>query len=400
MSEQKIYPTSWQKKTIWAALTLLALTLILVLSFGGVFLLARAVGFLQPVLLPVAVAGILAYLLDPVVTALDRRIKLSRLFAVIVVFGIFIIAGFGFSFWQIPKIVEQSKDLIERFPDLIERARTTLESAVEEYRESFVEQEWLRDAEAWVQERWPDLAGWIWDIVQSSVGGFLGGFGFLVSMILVPIYLFVFLYRTDRIRKNWHKYLPLRASGFRDDLVTVLTQINGYLANYFRGQVLVSLIDAAMTTILLMTIVRLEGALVIGLLMATLGIIPYLGMILTLIPTVLLAAAQFGDLWHPILVTIIFLAVQNFNGLVIAPKIVGDSVGLHPLTVIFSLFFWSAVVGGLLGALLAVPLTATLKVLISHYIWKRSVLENEEDDPGSSGDDNDQTTLAETGSTA
>ena len=67
----------------------------------------------------------------------------------------------------------------------------------------------------------------------------------------------------------------------------------------------------------------------------------------------------------------IFLVVQQINSLVTAPKIVGDSVGLHPMTVIFSMLFWSLLLGGFIGALLAVPLTAAVKVLVRRYIWER-----------------------------
>ena len=69
-------------------------------------------------------------------------------------------------------------------------------------------------------------------------------------------------------------------------------------------------------------------------------------------------------------VTIIFIAVQQIEGIFISPKIVGDSVGLHPMTIIISVFAWSLMLGGLLGAILAIPLTAMLKVLLGRYVWQ------------------------------
>jgi predicted PurR-regulated permease PerM len=80
---------------------------------------------------------------------------------------------------------------------------------------------------------------------------------------------------------------------------------------------------------------------------------------------------QFNDLAHPIWVTVIFFIVQQIDGMVVAPRIVGNSVGLHPMTVIVSVFFWTLVLGGLLGAVLAIPLTATVKVLMNRYVWVR-----------------------------
>ena len=87
------------------------------------------------------------------------------------------------------------------------------------------------------------------------------------------------------------------------------------------------------------------------------------------IPAVLIAAFQYGDWTHPIVVTLIFVAVQNLEGMFYAPRIVGKSVGLHPMTVIVSIFVWGLLIGGLLGPILAVPLTATIKVLLTRYVW-------------------------------
>jgi len=72
-------------------------------------------------------------------------------------------------------------------------------------------------------------------------------------------------------------------------------------------------------------------------------------------------------------VAAIFVIVQQINSLVTAPKIVGESVGLHPMTVIFSMLFWSLILGGMLGALLAVPMTAAVKVLFRRYIWEKQI---------------------------
>ena len=87
-------------------------------------------------------------------------------------------------------------------------------------------------------------------------------------------------------------------------------------------------------------------------------------MMICWIPAVIIAAAQFGDWWHPVLVTIIFLAANNIDGMIIAPKVVGDSGGLHPLTVIISVLGWSLILGGLLG-LLAVPSPPRLRCFSS-----------------------------------
>jgi predicted PurR-regulated permease PerM len=107
--------------------------------------------------------------------------------------------------------------------------------------------------------------------------------------------------------------------------------------------------------------------------------IPYIGIVLCWIPAVLIAAFQFGDWTHPLIVTAIFIIIQNLEGMFYAPRIVGNSVGLHPMTVIVSIFVWGLLIGGLLGPILAVPLTAALKVLLARYVWGRRLREQVED---------------------
>ena len=210
----------------------------------------------------------------------------------------------------------------------------------------------------------------------------LGFLGLVLGMIMVPIYLFFFLKDSASIRTHWHDYVPLKASHFKTSLVDTLQEINGYLVSFFRGQVLVAAIDGFLVGIAL-TLFGLPYGLLIGVFMAILGVVPYIGSILCLIPACIIAylqsqnSAPFGmGPWAYVgCVVAIFVVVQQINSLVTAPKIVGESVGLHPLTVIFSMLFWTLVLGGFVGALLAVPLTAAVKVLFRRFIWERKLRE-------------------------
>jgi hypothetical protein len=201
-------------------------------------------------------------------------------------------------------------------------------------------------------------------------------------MIIVPVYLWYFLIESPTIARSWGDYVPLHKSAFKDEVVSLLGEINGYLIAFFRGQLLVSMINGTATGIGLM-IVGLDFGLLIGLLLCLLGLIPYLGIILCWVPAVIIASVQGGtgtwipgDPWwvFPLVVTGIFTVVQQIDGLFITPKVVGESVGLHPMTVIVSVFVWTLLMGGLLGAILAVPLTATIKVLLIRYVWEKRIL--------------------------
>jgi predicted PurR-regulated permease PerM len=103
-----------------------------------------------------------------------------------------------------------------------------------------------------------------------------------------------------------------------------------------------------------------------------LGIIPYLGVTISIIPALTLAAVQFGDWWHPGLVALAFVLVNMLEGLVISPRIIGDRVGLHPLTIIIAVMMGTTLMGGILGGMLAIPLTAALRALMFRYVWKKT----------------------------
>ena len=225
-----------------------------------------------------------------------------------------------------------------------------------------------------LQEALPSLLGKLWDILKTSIGGFLGATGFLLSLILVPVYLFFLLKEKPRIEERWTDYLPLRASPLKNEVADVILQINSYVVAYFRGQLLVCLIDGILIGTAL-TLFGLNFAAVIGAMVVVLTMIPYIGIIICWVPAVLIAAFQWGDWTHPIIVTAIFIVIQNLEGLFYAPRIVGNYVGLHPMTVIVSIFVWGLIIGGVIGPLLAVPLTATLKVLFGRYVWGRHLRE-------------------------
>jgi len=431
----KEYPTPWQRKMMWAALTACFVFVLVVIVTGVIWAGASVISFLQPILIPVAIAAILAYLLDPLVTKMSRG-TLTRTKAIALLFAIGFFALGGLGAWLIPTISVQSANFARQIPSYTERARNYIVDVVYRFDQTFgligsgqsksasrnltnfligpgpspsphrqtasptgspqtttpateviaPTQPKLSSAERQriqvfvekqmpkLQEALPALLGKLWDILKTSIGGFLGATGFLLSLILVPVYLFFLLKEKPRIEERWTDYLPFRASPLKNEVADVILQINSYVVAYFRGQLLVCLVDGLLIGIAL-TAIGLNFAAVIGAMVVVLTMIPYIGIIICWVPAVLIAAFQWGDWTHPIIVTAIFIVVQNVEGLFYAPRIVGNYVGLHPMTVIVSIFVWGLIIGGVIGPLLAVPLTATLKVLFGRYIWGPSLPE-------------------------
>ncbi|MES2594566.1 MAG: AI-2E family transporter [Verrucomicrobiota bacterium] len=427
----KNLPTAFQRNMLWTAITAVSIAVIGALAIGFIYLSTQVLAFLQPILVPFAVAGVLAYLLEPGVAWLERK-RVKRHNAVLLVFVLFISAIVGLGLWIVPKIGEQTSNFAKKIPAYTVKAReAALNFATKLQKEYGIElPHILTDTTTpppiipastttptvpdatlaaaamaspaeppvtaedsaitgfdidfktlltgeWVKTTLPTVLRNIWKFISTSVGGFLGIFGFMLGFIIVPLYLYYFLIESAKIKRQWSDYLPLRASAFKDELVACLTEINRYLIAFFRGQLFVSVINGIATGLGLM-VIGLDFGLLIGLALCVLGIIPYLGIAICWIPAVIIGAVQGGsglipgDPWWalPLAVTIIFIVVQQIDGFFITPRIVGEAVGLHPMTVIASVLVWGLLLGGLLGAILAVPMTASVKVLFQRYIWR------------------------------
>src|SRR5204862_4161168 len=156
----------------------------------------------------------------------------------------------------------------------------------------------------------PFIAEKIWTLLKQSIGGFLGVTGFLLSLVMVPIYLFFLLKESRAIERRWREYLPLRNSPLKTEVASVLSHINNYIIAYFRGRLLVCLLDRTLIGVALY-LTGLNFAPLIGVLVVILTMIPYIGIILCWIPAVLIAAGQWGDWTRPLIATGVFVVVPH-----------------------------------------------------------------------------------------
>ncbi len=415
---EKQYPTVLQKRVIWLALTLLSLLFVVVLACGCAYGLIKLFVALEAVLLPVLIAGILAYLLNPIVGRIQRKVG-KRIWAVLIVmFGAFSLLT-GLFFCIVPPLVKQSNELYDNRSHIADNIVSTTKKLINEdryvqqvvdllYRQACSEDKSAaptpaegadpsvaEDSAAAVVVATPDAVaaaaeeevtyGQKLRVVMDHHSGYLvkkgaqwltaGGrflFGMVYSVIgaiIIPVFLFYFMLESEPIAKNWDKVLPLRNSRLKDEIVATLSEINQNLVAFVRGQLLVSLIDAFILGIALACL-GLPYALTIAAAVAVLGIIPYIGMIATSIPAMLVAWFTWNDVGMVIAVACVFLSVSQLDSWVLQPKIVGKNMKMHDMTVMFSVLFWSLVFGGVLGALVAVPLTSAIKVIFKRYVWE------------------------------
>src|SRR5436305_5970958 len=130
------YPTPWQKRTMWAALSAFFVVLLIVIAAVVIYVGANLIGFLQPILIPVTIAIILAYLLDPVVTELCRR-GLSRMWAIITILVLVLVALVGLFWWVVPTISEQSANFARELPAYTQTARDRIVDLAVRYNRTF-----------------------------------------------------------------------------------------------------------------------------------------------------------------------------------------------------------------------------------------------------------------------
>ena len=405
-------PSAAQARLIWWALSGLALATLVGLVVGIIWGLGQALNLLTPVIWPLALAGVLAYLLDPVVDFIVQKgIARARAIALVFLLAVGFCAGVIGSI--VPQIYREAQQFGERVPAYTQKLQqrlegwatnppvfvrkaltlrrifgtndvapplspataggtttpvsaTTSSTGTERANNAAVTQDIVRSATSWVTGALPAAGGWLLDRL-SRVSSW---FGLLTGAFLVPVYLFYFLLEKRGIERQWTEYLPVRQSEFKDELVFCLRAINGYLFVFFRSQVLVALCDGALYTLGFL-IIGLPYSFLLGLMSTVLTMIPFLGAMATCVTALLIAFAATGSWELPALVLGVFAIVQSIEGLVISPKIMGDRVGLHPLTIIIAVMAGTTLLGGVLGGVLAIPLTAALRVIMFRYIWRK-----------------------------
>ena len=356
-------PTPEQERLLWKALSVLAILFLVSVGLGLLWIGVTIARHLQEILIPLGVAAVLAYLLSPLI-ALSEKAGLRRAVAVPLLFAAVAGAVAAAIYFFGPKLWREAAQLGQSLPGWIDSLRDratrflSTDSSTSASLTSFLNG--VRTHTEAFSSR----------IVQGSaagVGSLLHLVGIALGFLFVPFYLFYMLLDQPRIARSWRDVIPLGNTKLRTEVIVILEQINGYLISFFRGQVIVAAINGLLLAIGL-GLVGVDAALLIGFAAAILTVIPYLGMGLITVTTLLVAGFQNDGGVHLCLLSILVIGLtQIIEGTLVSPRVMGEKSGLGPVTVVLSILFWSSLLGGLLGAILAVPLTATLKVLLVRY---------------------------------
>jgi predicted PurR-regulated permease PerM len=315
-----------------------------------------ALWLLHDILLPFVAGMALAYLLDPLASRL-QRLGLSRLLAALVIVTLFGLSFIALLLVIVPILTEQFGALIAKLPDYV----TRLQALVSE-----PNRQWLRKVlgEGFADgnsagELVKQGAGWLTTFLRSLWSGGQALVSILSLLVVTPVVAFYMLNDWDRMVSTVDGWVPVH---HRETVRSLAREIDVAIAGFIRGQAGVCLILASFYAVTL-TLAGLSFSLLIGLVSGLITFMPYVGSMIGLVVGVSVAVAQFWPQATPILIVVgIFLVGQFLEGYVLSPKLVGESVGLHPVWLIFALFAFGYLFG-FVGLLLAVPLAAAFAVL-------------------------------------
>ncbi len=367
-----------QRRIVAAGLTVLAASVVIA---AIVFVLHSVLGFLEmvkSVVMPLLSAAVLALLFRPYFQWLRRCVRRDVPALILFYLSIFlpligILTGAG------ALAIEQIIGLFNSIPATVQEMEEKLWEHVPQLKTLLVDQGWFESVQRMIANLALLVRTGAYDFVSakaSSTGMGLLAFGkTLLAWAVMPIYLGFFLLSAPMEGDRLEPFLPFLKEKTRHNIVYLVNQFLDMLVSFFRGQILVAVIQGLLFG-LGFWIVGLDYGFLIGFVLGLMNIVPYLGNIIGLSIVLPMAMMQ-GGVLKLCLCLSIFGAVQFLDGYFITPRIMGNRTGLHPVVVIFSLIFWGTVLNGMLGLMLGIPLSAF--VVAFWRLAKREYLDNIKD---------------------
>jgi predicted PurR-regulated permease PerM len=311
---------------------------------------------LREILLPFVAGMALAYLLDPLANRLER-LGINRLGASLVIIGAVVLVFVALILLFVPILSAQLGAFVDKLPGYVSRIQAVTMDP---------NREWLRKivgegvADAQISDLVKQGLGWLTTFLKSLWAGGQALLSIFSLVVVTPVVAFYLLNDWNRMVAAVDNWIPLH---HRETVRGLVREMNEAIAGFVRGQTAVCLILGSYYAVAL-TLTGLSFGLLIGLASGIITFIPYVGSMTGLVLAVGVAVAQFWPEYTPVItVLVIFFVGQFLEGYVLAPKLVGESVGLHPVWLMFALFAFGYLLG-FVGLLVAVPLAAIIGVLV------------------------------------
>ena len=345
--------------------------LVLALLVGTGWLLVR----LAPILTPFAISALLAYLGDPLVDRLEKQRFFNRTRAVSVVFILMTLALVLFLLFIIPLLENQVERLVHRLPDYLAWIRDSavpwLQGALGLESSTFD----LSQITEMLRSNWQQAGGFAAAVVAAISSSGAALIGWLASIVLIPVVTFYLMRDWDDLVSFIKVLIPMHLQAKTSQLAGEADQ---RLSAFIRGQLGVMLALGVIYSVGLW-LIGIDLAILIGMTAGMLSFVPYLGSIIGFGAAIIAAVVQHQDVFHPAMVSVVFIVGQSLEGMVLTPWMVGDKIGLHPVAVIFAVLAGGQLFG-FIGVLLALPAAAVIMVLVRHaHDWYKTSLLYERD---------------------
>lgn len=354
-----------QRKTAAVGLTVVSAAATLLFVGALLWLAARFLAAFSGVFVPLAVAAILALVLQPFYAWLRGRLRLPPVIAVLTVYAAVGLPFVAFFWFFGALLVREASDLFAQLPHLFDRAQSGVQRRWPEIMRVWHEHHLgprlaaaLREHGDWVTRGASLLGGTALAAGQGAARIAAAA----MSWIVLPVYVALLLMAEPLPAGKLEAALPFLKPETRRDGVHLAREFVAILVSFFRGQLVIAMAQGVLLG-LGFAGVGLTYGLTLGLVFGCLNIVPYLGSMLTVVVTLPLAWLQPGG--GPttlLLVAAVIVAVQMIEAYVLTPRIMGSRTGLPPLVIMVAIFFWGTALGGIAGMILAIPLTAFLFV--------------------------------------
>ncbi len=308
----------------------------------------------------IILSAIIAYLFNPIIDYFESK-NIKRVYGVLILYLSILVIIFILAFLVVPKSGRELKRLATDMPKYIENISAMIDIYYTKYTSTMGD---LPDIFQGIQEILRENLIVIENIVVNGLKNFfsviMNVFSKVVSIVLTPILTFYFLVDKDYFTKKIKKLIPRR---HREKGLELTREIDGVLSKFVRGKLILASYVGIVTSIFLL-IMGVDFAIFIGFITGIADIVPYIGPFIGFIPAFFFAllVSPIKALW----VSIFFVLIQWVENNILAPKIIGDTIGMHPMVILLSIIIGGGVFG-ILGMILAIPAVAVSILLFNFF---------------------------------
>lgn len=313
------------------------------------------------VIWPLALAVILSFILKPAVDFMADKLKVGRTAACWIMMAFLVVVITGCLVAVLPAFISEICAFAASLPDLFSKASAHIVEHFPQLKDIIAEKTAALKDIALKNLSLETVAGYVGNFFKtaaSATGGAVSFASFVAAFAVAPIYLYYMLTSRFDFFAFLENNIEFMSPKMKADAIFFARRFASIMSAFFRGQVLIAFIMGLLIGLGL-TVVGVRFGFLLGFTAGMLNIIPYFGTIVglgTILPTAFFQPG--GGLITVALALCVFVAVQMLEGYFLTPKIMGGKTGLHPTVIIFSVFFWGIALDGILGMILAIPLTA------------------------------------------